>query len=67
MPPGQPPGITQGATVPYRSTACWIGTHGACAEPFPAAPVIDAPLIYETCSCACHLMTDGGSAREVPQ
>lgn len=42
----------------YRSTACQIGTHRACAESTPDPAPVDLPLIYEACSCLCHAVTD---------
>jgi hypothetical protein len=38
----------------YRSTACQIGTHQACAESSPESAPVDLPLIYEACDCLCH-------------
>jgi hypothetical protein len=38
----------------YRSTACQIGTHHACAESSPEPAPVDLPLIYEACDCLCH-------------
>jgi hypothetical protein len=38
----------------YRSTACQIGTHPACAESSPESAPVDLPLIYEACECVCH-------------
>jgi hypothetical protein len=38
----------------YRSTACRIATHHACAESTPEVAPVDLPLIYETCDCLCH-------------
>lgn len=38
----------------YRSTACQIGTHHACAESSPESAPADLPLIYEACDCRCH-------------
>ncbi|BCL20516.1 hypothetical protein GCM10017668_23590 [Streptomyces tuirus] len=38
----------------YRSTACRIGTHYACAESSPESAPVDLPLIYEACDCLCH-------------
>ncbi|GAA1151016.1 hypothetical protein GCM10009654_02960 [Streptomyces hebeiensis] len=43
-----------GPDVSYRSTACRIGTHHACAESSPASAPIDLPVIYEACDCPCH-------------
>jgi hypothetical protein len=38
----------------YRSTACQIGTHHACAESSPESAPVDLPLIYEARDCLCH-------------
>lgn len=38
----------------YRSAACQIGTHHACAESSPESAPVDLPLIYEACDCLCH-------------
>jgi hypothetical protein len=50
----------------YRSAACQIGTHQACAESTPDLAPIDLPLIYEACGCLCHSASDqsrpGGDA-----
>lgn len=46
--------IPETSTTAYRSTACRIGTHTACAEASPALAPVDLPLIYETCDCPCH-------------
>jgi hypothetical protein len=50
----------------YRSAACRIGTHQACAEPTPDLAPVDLPLIYEACGCLCHATSDqprpGGDA-----
>ncbi|AWW43130.1 hypothetical protein DN051_41685 (plasmid) [Streptomyces cadmiisoli] len=48
---------TRGPDAPatsYRSTACQIGTHRACAESSPDSAPVDLPLIYEACDCTCH-------------
>lgn len=42
----------------YRSTACQIGTHHACAESSPESAPVDLPLIYEACDCLCHSAHD---------
>jgi hypothetical protein len=42
------------STTSYRSTACQIGTHHACAESSPEPAPVDLPLIYEACDCLCH-------------
>jgi hypothetical protein len=49
----QAPGPDASATS-YRSTACQIGTHHACAESSPETAPVDLPLIYEACTCQCH-------------
>lgn len=54
MTPSQKPHLTDTSPVPYRSAACRIGTHTACAEPCPASAPIDVPVIYEVCDCQCH-------------
>lgn len=50
----------------YRSAACQIGTHQACAESTPDLAPVDLPLIYEACGCLCHAASDqsrpGGDA-----
>lgn len=50
----------------YRSAACQIGTHQACAESTPDLAPVDLPLIYEACGCLCHSASDqprpGGDA-----
>ena len=45
---------TLGPDTSYRSTACQIGTHHACAESTPESAPVDLPLIYEACDCLCH-------------
>ncbi|MFE3378306.1 hypothetical protein [Streptomyces anulatus] len=45
-------------SVPYRSIACWIGTHNSCIEQSPPATTDDAPVIYEVCICPCHSTPD---------
>jgi hypothetical protein len=42
----------------YRSAACQIGTHQACAESTPDLAPLDLPLIYEACGCVCHSACD---------
>lgn len=54
MPSQRQPGSTETAVTPYRSTACHIGTHHACAESSPALSPVDVPVIYEACDCPCH-------------
>jgi hypothetical protein len=50
----------------YRSAACQIGTHQACAESTPDVAPVDLSLIYEACDCLCHAASDqsrpGGDA-----
>ncbi|EFE69438.1 predicted protein [Streptomyces viridosporus ATCC 14672] len=46
----------------YRSTACQIGTHHACAESSPESAPVDLPLIYEACDCLCHSASTGTPA-----
>ncbi|GAP52180.1 predicted protein [Streptomyces azureus] len=41
----------------YRSAACQIGTHQACAESTPDLAPVDLPLIYEACGCLCHAVS----------
>jgi hypothetical protein len=43
----------------YRSAACQIGTHQACAESTPDMAPVDLPLIYEACGCLCHVASSG--------
>ncbi|PTH89057.1 hypothetical protein C9J60_09625 [Streptomyces sp. A244] len=54
----------------YRSAACQIGTHQACAESTPDSAPVDLPLIYEACGCLCHSASDqsrpGGDAARNP-
>jgi hypothetical protein len=58
MPPRRQQHITDASVVPYRSTACRIGTHPACAESSPASAPVDLPVVYETCGCPCHSTSD---------
>jgi hypothetical protein len=57
MPPRQQTRITDTSAVPYRSTACRIGTHYSCAESSPASSPVDLPVVYEACDCPCHSMS----------
>lgn len=59
------PGITHAQAVPYRSSACRIGTHHACAESFPATAPVDVPVIYEACDCSCHTAANQPAPVEV--
>ncbi|QEV12287.1 hypothetical protein CP974_09905 [Streptomyces fradiae ATCC 10745 = DSM 40063] len=52
MNPRRQPHVT--AAIPYRSTACRIGTHRTCVDTSPLSPPIDIPVVYETCDCLCH-------------
>jgi hypothetical protein len=61
------PHTTDAAAVPYRSTACRIGTHSTCAESSPASAPIGLPVVYETCDCPCHSMPDRSTGAEVGQ
>ncbi|XMN07481.1 hypothetical protein ACK8N7_17580 [Streptomyces griseobrunneus] len=45
-------------SAPYRSIACWIGTHHSCTEPSPPEATEDVPVIYEVCVCPCHSAPD---------
>lgn len=54
MPYRQRPHIADASAAAYRSTACRIGTHSACAESSPVSPPIDLPVVYEACDCPCH-------------
>lgn len=54
MPARQQAHIVEVSVVPYRSTACRIGTHPACAESSPVTAPADLPIVYETCDCPCH-------------
>lgn len=54
MPSRRLPHHSDALVTPYRSTACRIGTHHACAESSPALAPVDVPVIYEACDCPCH-------------
>lgn len=58
MPPRRQLHPKDTASVPYRSIACWIGTHRSCIEPAPPAAMDDVPVIYEECICPCHSTPD---------
>lgn len=62
---GKPPGVSHETPVPYKSSACMVGKHSACAQSAPAVSAPDVPLIYETCGCGCHAVSAGGSTTEV--
>lgn len=57
--------ITDAPAAPYRSTACRIGTHPACAESSLASAPVDLPVIYEACDCPCHPAADRTPPSEV--
>lgn len=65
MPPRRQPHVTGTSSVPYRSTACRIGTHHACAESSPTVAPVDLPVIYEGCDCPCHAAPDQSTPAEV--
>jgi hypothetical protein len=65
MPPRQQRHITDASLVPYRSTACWIGTHHVCAESCPAVAPVDLLVVYEVCDCECHSAPGGFTPTEV--
>lgn len=67
MPPRRQPHLTDTSAVPYRSTACRIGTHLACAESSPASVPDDLPVVYEVCDCPCHLLPDRSTLEGVTQ
>jgi hypothetical protein len=54
MPSRRQPLCPDASATSYRSTACQIGTHHACAESSPESAPVDLPLIYEACACLCH-------------
>lgn len=54
MPARQRSRVTDTSPIPYRSTACRLGTHRACSESSPAAAPVDVPVVYEACACPCH-------------
>lgn len=54
MPARQQHHTVEASAVPYRSTACRIGTHPACEESSPVPAPVDLPIVYETCACPCH-------------
>lgn len=65
MPPRRQPHVTGTSSVPYRSTACRIGTHHACAESSPTVAPVDLPVIYEVCDWPCHAAPDQSTPAEV--
>lgn len=58
MPARQPLHVSEAAAAAYRSTACRVGTHAACAEASSSHGPVDLPVIYETCACPCHSVPD---------
>lgn len=67
MTPHRQPHTTDTAAVPYRSTACRIGTHSTCAEPSPVSTPVGLPVVYEACDCPCHSMPDRSTGAEARQ
>ncbi len=65
MPSRQPTRVTDTSAVPYRSTACRIGTHHACAESSPNSAPVDLPVVYEMCGCPCHPLSGQTAPPEV--
>lgn len=65
MPPRRKTRVTDASAVPYRSTACRIGTHHACAESSSASAPVDLPVVYEACDCPCHSMFGQTTPSEV--
>jgi hypothetical protein len=65
MSPRQRPHSTDTSAAPYRSTACRIGTHPACAESSPTSAPVGLPVIYEACDCPCHSTRDQSTPAEV--
>lgn len=58
---------TTTVAIPYRSTACRIGTHRTCADASPLLPSVDIPVVYETCGCLCHSTPDRFACAGVEQ
>ncbi|QFZ76598.1 hypothetical protein GFH48_28010 [Streptomyces fagopyri] len=67
MPAHQRPRITDTSPIPYRSTACRLGTHHACSESSPDAAPVDVPVVYEACACPCHSTPSRPAPTEVQQ
>ncbi|GGW59119.1 hypothetical protein CP966_02935 [Streptomyces galilaeus] len=65
MPPRRQPHITDASLVPYRSTACRIGTDHACADSCPVVAPVGLPVVYEVCDCECHSASGLSSLTEV--
>ncbi len=65
MSPRQQTRVTDASTVPYRSTACRMGTHSLCTESSPVCAPVDLPVVYERCACPCHSIPDRSEPREV--
>lgn len=55
------------AAIPYRSSACRIGTHDECGHSSPTSAPVGVPVIYEVCTCPCHPHIGEGPPRKVPQ
>ncbi|TXS57749.1 hypothetical protein EAO77_06030 [Streptomyces sp. t39] len=54
MPPSRRLGVTRFSMALYRSPSCRIGTHLTCTTSSAAVALSDLPVVFETCSCACH-------------
>ncbi|GAA1891839.1 hypothetical protein GCM10009837_12400 [Streptomyces durmitorensis] len=67
MPLNPQPRIKHTQAAPYRSSACRIGTHHACAEPSPATAPVDVPVVYEACDCPCHATANQPAPAEASQ
>ncbi|CAB40324.1 hypothetical protein GTY87_16635 [Streptomyces sp. SID7813] len=67
MPRRRQPHIADPASVPYRSTACRIGTHHVCADASPTPVPADIPVICEACDCPCHSGVGLSASLEVTQ
>jgi hypothetical protein len=59
--------IADASSVPYRSTACRIGTHLVCADASPTPVPAGIPVICEACDCPCHSGADSSESLEVTQ
>lgn len=68
MPPRHESRATHTLAALYRSSSCLIGTHGQCAHSAPVEAPDGIPVIYEACSCSCHMTAAGRDGRtEAPQ
>ncbi|MGW3404586.1 hypothetical protein [Streptomyces zhihengii] len=47
-------GVTGFSMALYRSPSCRIGIHLTCTTYTTAVAPPDLPVVFETCSCACH-------------